>query len=275
MTTTDAALELDHVDLVYNSGRPDEVTALTDVSMRFDPGELVTLVGSNGAGKSSVAGVISGAVRPTRGRVLIAGRDVTRFPDHRRAVDIARVFDDPKKGTATELSIEDNLALAMARGSRRGLRPAVTARRRARMREKLATLGLGLEDRLRDPVGMLSAGQRQSITMIMAGLVRPAVLLLDEHLAALDPATAHRVLRLTTSLAEGTAAATLMITHNMAHAIEIGTRLLVMSRGQVIADVTGEHKRTMHPDAVVDLIVAAGDTVSDRSALPDVSELTS
>ncbi|AJE80418.1 ABC transporter ATP-binding protein [Streptomyces albus] len=273
MTATPAALALDHVGLVYNGRRPDEVVALTDISLCVESGEFVTLVGSNGAGKSSMVGIVSGALRPTRGRVLIGGRDVTRHPDHRRARHIARVFDDPRVGTAAELSIEDNLALAMGRGSRHGLRWALSTRKRDRMRERLAALGLGLEDRLRDPVGMLSAGQRQSVTMIMAGLVRPTVLLLDEHLAALDPATADRVLALTASLAEETGAATLMVTHNMEHALGIGTRLLVMSRGRLIADVSGERKRAMDVNGVVELIVSAGDAVSDRSILPERSEL--
>jgi putative ABC transport system ATP-binding protein len=262
-----AALQLDGIRLVHNPGRADEVVALQELTLEVARGEFVTVVGSNGAGKSSAVAVVAGAARPTRGRVRIGGRDVTRLPAHRRASAVARVFDDPRTGTAPELSIEDNLALAAGRARGRGLRRALTARSRTRFRDELAELGLGLEDRLRDPVGMLSAGQRQSLTMVMAGLVEPTVLLLDEHLAALDPGTAARVLRLTCALAERTAAASLMITHNMQHAIDVGDRLLVMDRGRVVADVGGPEKHALTVDAVVGLITSAGGVVGDRSLL--------
>jgi putative tryptophan/tyrosine transport system ATP-binding protein len=266
------ALRLEGIRLVHNAGRADEVVALHDLSLEAAPGEFLTVVGSNGAGKSSMVAVVSGAARPTRGRVHIGGRDVTRLPAHRRATQVARVFDDPRIGTAPELSIEDNLALAAGRARRRGLRRAVTSRSRSRFRDQLAELGLGLEDRMRDPVGMLSAGQRQSVTMVMAGLVAPTVLLLDEHLAALDPATAARVLRLTCALAERTGAAGLMITHNMQHAIDVGDRLLVMDRGRLVADIGGPEKRALTVDTVVDLITSAGGVVGDRSLLARTEE---
>lgn len=265
----DATLQVDDVRLVYNAGRADQVVALDHVGLRIEDGSFVTVIGSNGAGKSSLVQVISGEVRPTRGRVAIDGTDVTRQPDHRRAGRVARVFDDPRVGTAPELSIEDNLALAIGRGRRRGLRPALTTARRSLMRDRLAVLGLGLEDRLHDRVGLLSAGQRQSLTMVMSGLVAPRVLLLDEHLAALDPATQARVLDITIRLVAELGCTTLMVTHNMDHAIRVGDRLLVMSRGRVVADIAGDEKAGLGVGDVVERITAAGDTASDRLLLEE------
>jgi putative ABC transport system ATP-binding protein len=260
-------LQLNDVRLVYNPGTPTEVVALQRLSLTFPTGQFVTVVGSNGAGKSSLIQIISGAVGPTEGRIRIGDRDVTRMPDHRRAALVARVFDNPHVGTVPELSIEDNLALAMARGRRRGLRPAVTGRHRNVMRERLALLGLGLERRLSGPVRLLSAGQRQSLTMIMAALTTPEVLLLDEHLAALDPGTQRRVLKLTTDIVAELGCTALMVTHNMEHAIAIGERLLVMSRGRVVADLAGNAKTALTVDDLIAHIVHSGDTVSDRLVL--------
>lgn len=262
-------LELENVSLTYNRGKVDEVNALRSVQLSVGAGEFVTVVGSNGAGKSSTVQIVSGAARPSKGTVRMAGLDVTRWADYRRAGLVARVFDDPRVGSAPELSIEDNLALAMARGRRRTLRFSLNHRRRSVLKEKVARLGLGLEDRLHERVGMLSAGQRQSLTMIMAGLVAPKVLLLDEHLAALDPATAQRVLALTAELVSEMNCTTLMVTHNMDHALRMGDRLLVMSRGRIVSDVASEQKKTLNVQGVIDLITAAGDSVSDRSVLPD------
>lgn len=264
-------LELDGLRLVYNAGRPDQVVALQHIDLVAEPGEFITVIGSNGAGKSSIVQVVSGSVRPTRGRVRLAGRDITRWPDYRRAAHIARVFDDPRVGSAPELSIEDNLALAMSRGRRRGLRPSISASRRRVMRDRLAHLGLGLEDRLPDRVGLLSAGQRQSLTMIMAGLAAPQVLLLDEHLAALDPATAKRVLELTGELVAEMGCTTIMITHNMEHALQMGTRLLLMSRGRILADLDEKRKKGMNTQDLIELIRRAGDTLGDRSLLPELA----
>jgi putative ABC transport system ATP-binding protein len=264
-------LDIKDVRLIYNRGKIDEVHALRGMNLAVESSEFVTVVGSNGAGKSSTVGIISGAARPTSGEVWLDGREVSKWPDHRRASMIARVFDDPRIGSAAELSIEDNLALAMSRGHRRTLRFALDHTRRNRMRERLSMLGLGLEDRLHDKAGLLSAGQRQSLTMIMAGLSAPKVLLLDEHLAALDPATAARVLELTGQLVTEMGCATLMVTHNMEHAITMGDRLVVMSRGTVVNQVSGARKKSMTVQDVVDLITGAGDTVSDRVLLPELS----
>lgn len=266
-----AAIELDAVQVVHNRHRPDEVHALRGIDLTIRVGEFVTVVGSNGAGKSTLVKVVAGAIRPTSGRVRLAGRDVTSWPDHRRAATVTRVFDDPRLGTAPDLSIEDNMAIAMGRGRRRGLRVAVTARRRRLMGDRLAMLGLGLEHRLHDPVGSLSAGQRQSLTLVLAALGAPAVLLLDEHLAALDPVTARLVLDLTSAIVADVCCATLMVTHNMEHAIARGDRLLVMSRGRIVADVSGHDKRCLTIDDVVALITQSGDTASDRLLLPDLS----
>ncbi len=260
-------LTLDDVRLTYNGGTSAEVRALRGVTLTIPAGEFVTVVGSNGAGKSSLIKLVAGEERPTSGRVELDGRDVTRLPVHRRARDVARVFDDPRAGSLPELSIEDNLALALSRGQRRRLRFAVGGERRALMRERLAVLGLGLERRLADPVGLLSAGQRQSLTMVMAGLRDPRVLLLDEHLAALDPGTQRRVLELTTAMVRRLGCATVMVTHNMEHAIDVGDRLLVMSRGELIADFSGERKAALSVEALVETIASAGDAVSDRMVL--------
>jgi putative ABC transport system ATP-binding protein len=260
-------LQLDTVELIYNRGRADEVAALRGICLDIPPGQFVTVVGTNGAGKSSVIQAVAGAARPTSGRVRLAGRDITRLPDYRRAGLIARVFDDPRAGTAPELSIEDNLALALARGRRRGLHFALTQARRARMREHLARLGLGLESRLGERVGLLSAGQRQSLTMIMAALTAPEVLLLDEHLAALDPGTSATVLGITRELVGELGCATIMVTHNMDHAIALGDRLIVMSRGSVIADYQDQDKAKLTVNTLIQEITGAGDALSDRSVL--------
>jgi putative ABC transport system ATP-binding protein len=258
-------LQLDGVAMVHNPGRLDEVRALAGVNLEVTAGEFVIVVGSNGAGKSSLVSVVAGTARPTAGRVLLGGRDVTRMPDYRRAGRVARVFDDPRAGTAPELSIADNLALAARRGSRRRLRFALSSSRRAALRERLATLGLGLENRLHDQVGLLSAGQRQSLTMVMAALVRPDVLLLDEHLSALDPATAARVLRLTAELTAERHCVTIMVTHNMDYALALGDRLLVMSSGAVAHDIRGAEKRALTAEAVVELMTGSGDAFTART----------
>lgn len=262
-------LELRNVSLLYNAGSATETLALDAVDLEIPTGQFVTVVGSNGAGKSSMIKVVSGAERPTIGTVRIGGEDVTALTDYRRAGRVARVFDNPHLGTVPELSIEDNLALALLRGQRRRLRPALDAVRRRFLAGKLAELGLGLEHRLVDPVGSLSAGQRQSVTMIMAALTTPDVLLLDEHLAALDPATQGRVLDITIRLVAELGCTTLMVTHNMDHAIRVGDRLLVMSRGRIVADISGDEKTGLSVGDVVSRITAVGDTASDRLLLEE------
>ena len=262
-------LRLENVGLVYNLGTSNQVVALQALSLHVPQGQFVTVVGTNGAGKSSLVQIIAGAVRPTTGRILLAGKDVSRDPDYRRAASIARVFDNPQAGTAPELSIEDNMALAMARGRRRGLRFAVTQKRRALLRERLSHLGLGLERRLSESVQLLSAGQRQSLTMVMAGLCHPQVLLLDEHLAALDPGTQAKVLRLTLHLVREFGCTTVMVTHNMEHALTVGNRLIVMSRGRIIADFEEDAKIQLTVQDVVAAVTQAGDHLPDRTILSE------
>lgn len=257
-------LELDGVSVVYHPDSPDRVRALVDVTFAATAGEFVCVVGANGSGKSTLVGVLAGAVRPSTGRVGIDGVDVTDHPVHRRAAQVARVFDDPRAGSAPELSIGENLALAMARGRTRGLRRAVTTRRRREMRDALAPLGLGLEDRLDQPVGLLSAGQRQSLTMVMATLRHPSVLLLDEHLAALDPATAGRVLALTGDLARAAGSTTVMVTHDMQVALTTGDRLLVVRHGRIAADLDAAARCDLDAPALVGLLRGDEDMPDDR-----------
>ena len=260
-------LELRYVWLVHNPGTASEVTALRTIDLAIPKGQFVVVVGSNGAGKSSLVKVISGAQRPTYGRVFIAQRDVTNHPEYRRAAQVAHVFDNPELGTIAELSIEENMALAAMRGRRRQLSKAVTGRRRDRFAVALESIGLGLENRLGDRVGLLSAGQRQSLTMVMATLAEPDILLLDEHVAALDPLTQRKVVELTVDLINRIGCTAVMVTHNMAHAIELGDRVLVMSRGRIICDLHAEEKSRMTAEALVHKIMAAGDVVNDRSVL--------
>lgn len=260
-------IELSDIQLVHAPGTPTQTVALDGLDLTVAAGEFITIVGSNGAGKSSLVQVISGALFPTVGRVRIHGQDVTRLPEHRRAARVARVFDDPHAGTAPDLSIEENLALAMARGRRRRLRRALDPARADRMRDHLRPLGLGLEDRLHTPVATLSSGQRQSLTMVMAGLTEPDVLLLDEHTAALDPGTQQTVLGLTTDLAATLGCTTVMVTHDMQRAIEIGDRLVVMDRGRVAADIGAEQKAALTVKDLVDHVTREGGAVSDRSLL--------
>ncbi len=235
-------LELTDISLTFGRGTPLARPALRGVSLRLEEGQFACLVGSNGAGKSTLLGVAAGTHRPDQGRVRIGSRDVTRLPEHRRAVLVGRVFQDPLQGTAPNLTVEENLALAADRGKRRGLGPLLGRARRAWLRERLESLGLGLESRLSVRVGMLSGGQRQALTLLMATLARPEVLLLDEHTAALDPATASRVADLTWRLAEELRLTTLMVTHNLEQAIGLGHRLVMMHEGEIILDLHGAQK---------------------------------
>ena len=257
-------LELRDIHLTHNRGTPTEVHALRGVSITIPKGQFVTVIGSNGAGKSSVVKVISGAHKPTSGSVAIAGTDVTGKPQHIRARSVAHVFDNPLLGTAPTMSIQDNLALAMMRERPRRLRRAVTRPRRDQMRTHLATLGLGLENRLTEKVASLSAGQRQSLAMLMAGVTHPTVLLLDEHLAALDPGTGAKVLEQTVKLADRLNCATVMVTHNMQQALDVGDRLLVMSGGRVIEDISANEKAHLGVPDLIERITSTQQVISDR-----------
>lgn len=226
----------------FHQGSVNEVRALDDITISVDDADFITVIGSNGAGKSTLLNGIAGSFLLDSGEIFIGNHDVTRWPEYKRASLLARVFQDPLLGTCPSATIEQNLALALKRGKRRGLGPGVRIKDRDRFREELRKIGLGLEKRLQDRVGLLSGGQRQSLTMLMATLVRPDVLLLDEHIAALDPKTAAHILSLTQDIISSQGLTALMITHNMKHAIAYGNRLIMLHQGRIILDVKGDEK---------------------------------
>lgn len=232
----------------FNRGSINEVTALQGVDLEIAEGDFVTVIGSNGAGKSTLLNCLAGTFLPDKGTIVLDGNDVSAWPEYRRARLIGRVFQNPLSGTCASMSIEQNLALAYKRNSRRGLRIGVGSETRGFFREQLATLGLGLEKRLKSSVGLLSGGQRQALTMLMATMVEPRLLLLDEHTAALDPKTAIHILTLTRDIVESGHLTTLMVTHNMNQALEMGNRLLMLHRGRVIFDICGEEKQKLSKD---------------------------
>ena len=234
-------LEIKNVSKTFNAGTINEKRALTDLSLSLNDGDFVTVIGGNGAGKSTLLNAVAGVWPVDSGSILIDGEDVTGMPEYKRAKYIGRVFQDPMMGTAPNMQIEENLALAYRRGRKRGLKWGVTNAEREIYREKLATLGLGLEDRLTAKVGLLS-GQRQALTLLMASLQTPKLLLLDEHTAALDPATAKKVLELSDKIISDNKLTALMITHNMTDAIRHGNRLIMMDRGKIVLDISGEEK---------------------------------
>ena len=238
-------LWLEHVSKTFNTGTINERKALIDAQLHIAPGEFVTVIGGNGAGKSTILNAIAGTWPIDEGAIILDGVNVTGLPEYKRAPYIGRVFQDPKMGTAADMQIEENLALARRRGQKRGLRWGVTKAEREEYKEKLAILRLGLEDRMTTKVGLLSGGQRQAITLLMAVLMKPKLLLLDEHTAALDPATAAKVLETTDHLVQENNLTTLMITHNMKDAIEHGNRLIMMNEGRIIYDVSGEEKQKL------------------------------
>ena len=238
-------LEIKNVSKTFNAGTINEKRALTDLSLSLNDGDFVTVIGGNGAGKSTLLNAVAGVWPVDSGSILIDGEDVTGMPEYKRAKYIGRVFQDPMMGTAPNMQIEENLALAYRRGRKRGLKWGVTNAEREIYREKLATLGLGLEDRLTAKVGLLSGGQRQALTLLMASLRRPKLLLLDEHTAALDPATAAKVLELSDKIVAENGLTAMMITHNMKDAIKHGNRLIMMNEGRIILDISGEEKQKL------------------------------
>ena len=238
-------LEVKNISKTFNTGTINEKHALTNLSLSLNDGDFVTVIGGNGAGKSTLLNAVAGVWPVDGGAVIIDGMDVTGMPEYKRAKYIGRVFQDPMMGTAPNMQIEENLALAYRRGKKRGLRWGVTAAEREFYREKLATLGLGLEDRLTAKVGLLSGGQRQALTLLMASLQTPKLLLLDEHTAALDPATAQKVLELSDRIISENKLTALMITHNMSDAIRHGNRLIMMDRGRIVLDISGEEKKRL------------------------------
>jgi putative ABC transport system ATP-binding protein len=245
-------LELRKVTKVFNRRGVNEIHSLAGVDLRLEDGEFVTLIGSNGAGKTTLFNIIAGAYPPSSGRIWIDGRDVTGLPEHRRAALVGRVFQDPLMGTAESMTIAENLTLALLRARSLRLRRGVTRERRALFGELLKPLELGLEDRLDARISLLSGGQRQALTLLMASLTRPSVLLLDEHTAALDPTTAEKILRLTDELVQREHLTTVMITHNLKLALDYGSRTLMMDKGQIVLDFNADEKAGMSVKDLLD-----------------------
>lgn len=246
-------LTVENVTKVFHPGEINEVTALREVSLHVPEGQFLTIIGGNGSGKSTLLNLVAGTYFPDTGRILIDEADLTSVPAHGRAHLIGRVFQDPLMGTAAGLTIEENFSLASSRGCFRGLGPALGKNLRKEIRDRLVLLELGLEDRMKAKVGLLSGGQRQALTLLMAVFRRPTVLLLDEHTAALDPRTSRQILDLTKDLVRDQGLTTLMITHNLSQAAESGTRVVMMSRGIIVRDIEGEELRGMSAHDLLDL----------------------
>ena len=238
-------LELKNLYKTFNAGTVNEKRAIDGLDLTLEDGDFVTIIGGNGAGKSTTLNLIAGVFPADQGSIILDGVDITRLPEHKRAKYLGRVFQDPMMGTAATMGIEENLALANRRGQRRTLRPGITAQEREKFRKQLAALGLGLEDRMTSKVGLLSGGQRQALTLLMATLKKPRLLLLDEHTAALDPKTADKVLQITEEIVARDKLTTLIVTHNMKHAIQYGNRLIMMDAGKVVVDIRGEEKKNL------------------------------
>ena len=261
-------LKIENVRKVFNPGTVNEKVALNGLNLHLKPGDFVTVIGGNGAGKSTMLNSVSGAYTVDEGKIIIDGVDVTRLPEYKRAKFIGRVFQDPMMGTAATMQIEENLALAARRGKPRTLRTGITNKEREEYREQLKILDLGLEDRMTAKVGLLSGGQRQALTLLMATLQQPKLLLLDEHTAALDPKTAAKVLEATQKIVERSNLTTLMITHNMRDAIAYGNRLIMMYNGHIVVDVSGEEKKNLTVEQLLGLFSkASGSDEADDKLL--------
>lgn len=262
-------LKLENIYKTFNKNTVNEKLAINGLSLHLKKGDFVTVIGGNGAGKSTMLNLIAGVYPPDSGEIILDGEPVTNYPEYKRAKYLGRVFQDPMMGTAANMEIQENLALALRRGKRRGLKWGITKEEKQLYMEKLRNLGLGLENRMSTKVGLLSGGQRQALTLLMATLQQPKLLLLDEHTAALDPKTAEKVLELTREIVTANSLTTLMVTHNMKHAIQYGNRLIMMYEGNIIYDVSGEEKSKLK---VADLLqkfesVSKGDFANDRMIL--------
>ena len=261
-------LEIKNIFKTFNAGTVNEKVALRGVSLTLNDGDFVTVIGGNGAGKSTLLNSVAGVFPVDEGSIVIDGVDLTALPDYKRAAFIGRVFQDPMMGTAATMQIEENLALAARRGKRRGLRIGITKAERESYREQLKILGLGLEDRMTSKVGLLSGGQRQALTLLMATMNQPKLLLLDEHTAALDPKTAAKVLEVTEKVVSQNNLTTLMITHNMRDAIAYGNRLIMMYNGKIVVDVSGEEKKKLTVEQLLNLFSkASGSDEADDKLL--------
>ena len=261
-------LELRKVYKTFNPGTVNEKRALNGVDLKLNDGDFVTVIGGNGAGKSTMLNAVAGVFTVDSGSIIIDDVDVTKLPEHKRAKFIGRVFQDPMMGTAATMGIEENLALAYRRGARRTLRAGITNKEREFYRQELKTLGLGLEDRMTAKVGLLSGGQRQALTLLMASIRKPKLLLLDEHTAALDPKTAEKVLQISDKIVRENNLTTMMVTHNMKDAIAHGNRLIMMFEGRVVVDVSGEDKKKLTvPDLLEMFSKASGSDEADDKLL--------
>jgi putative tryptophan/tyrosine transport system ATP-binding protein len=264
-----SVLQLNNISKIFNEGTPDEKNALDSVSLSLTAGDFVTVIGSNGAGKSTLMNIISGVMIPDAGSVKINGKNVAMMPEHKRSFLIGRVFQDPMAGTAPSMTIEENLAMAYSRNKSRTLKRGVTRKRRDNFREVLETLHLGLENRLNAKVGLLSGGERQALSLLMATFTEPSILLLDEHTAALDPARAELITRLTKEIVSNYKLTTIMVTHNMQQALDLGNRLIMMDKGQIILEIEEDKKEKL---GIEDLLnefqrIRGRQLASDRSLL--------
>ena len=253
-------LEIKNVYKTFNPGTVNQKVALNDLNLILEDGDFVTVIGGNGAGKSTMLNAVAGVWPVDMGKIIIDGKDITRLPEHKRAAYIGRVFQDPMMGTAATMQIDENLALAARRGAGRTLRIGITKKENAEYHELLKTLGLGLEDRMTSKVGLLSGGQRQAVTLLMATLKKPKLLLLDEHTAALDPKTAAKVLELSDRIVAENGLTTMMVTHNMKDAIAHGNRLIMMDAGRVVLDIAGREKQKLTVPDLLALFSEAGGT---------------
>ncbi len=262
-------LELKNITKIFNAGTVNEKLALDAFSLTLNDGDFVTVIGGNGAGKSTMLNMVAGVYPVDEGNILIDGVDVTKLPEHKRASYIGRVFQDPMMGTAADMWVEENLAIADRRGSRRGLKWAITKKDKEKYKEILKELGLGLETRMTTKMGLLSGGQRQAVTLLMASMKKPKLLLLDEHTAALDPKTAAKVLEITDRIVTENKLTTLMVTHNMKDAIAHGNRLIMLNSGKIILDISGEEKKNLTVETLLGAFAKSAGTefANDRALL--------
>ncbi|WP_430494833.1 ABC transporter ATP-binding protein [Rossellomorea marisflavi] len=262
-------LRLNRIHKVFNEGTPDEKIALDDIQLSLEPGDFVTVIGSNGAGKSTLMNIVSGVMIPDVGTVHIQDQDVSKVSEYRRSKLIGRVFQDPMAGTAPSMTIEENLAMAYSRNRTRGFRLGVTKKRKAYFKEVLESLHLGLENRLNAKVGLLSGGERQALSLLMATFTEPSILLLDEHTAALDPARADLITKLTRQIVDQYTLTTLMVTHNMQQAIDLGNRLIMMDKGQIILEVNEQEKKGLTVEGLLHEFqrIRGSKLASDRALL--------
>ncbi|KMK76352.1 ABC transporter ATP-binding protein [Alkalihalobacillus pseudalcaliphilus] len=262
-------LKIEQLSVTFNEGTPDEKKALQSINHSLNAGEFVTVIGSNGAGKSTLMNMISGALTPDVGDVTIDGKNVTFVPEYKRSQLIGRVFQDPMAGTAPSMTIEENLALAYSRNKKRTFKFGVNKKRKELFQQKLETLNIGLENRLNAKVGLLSGGERQALSLLMATFTEPKILLLDEHTAALDPARAELITHLTKKIVEQYQLTTLMVTHNMQQALDLGNRLIMMDKGQIILDVNAEEKKELTIEKLLEEFqrIRGEKLVSDRAVL--------